>query len=170
MTPPTHTSARTDTLSPYTTRLRSLQAFVHQLQRMQELVVEKLGGLLPGEMDLQLVLGHQAQRFFMRLRRFRAEPAAELALDRFAVARGQLERALVPRGHRDAVDLVGAVVVAGQRGQAPLFLYATPAPGQHAGQPGTRMALDGVADDHRFASFAAPHPGQHRHNVATLAP
>src|SRR3546814_8452632 len=36
-----------------------LQAFVHQLQRMQELVVEKLGGLLPGEMDLQLVLGHQ---------------------------------------------------------------------------------------------------------------
>src|SRR3546814_1793572 len=54
-----------------------LQAFVHQLQRMQELVVEKLGGLLPGEMDLQLVLGHQAQRFFMRLRRFRVEPAAE---------------------------------------------------------------------------------------------
>src|SRR3546814_1694857 len=64
-----------------------LQAFVHQLQRMQELVVEKLGGLLPGEMDLQLVLGHQAQRFFMRLRRLRVEPAAELALDRFAVAR-----------------------------------------------------------------------------------
>src|SRR3546814_8454670 len=82
---------------------------------MQELVVEKLGGLLPGEMDLQLVLGHQAQRFFMRLRRLRVEPAAELALDRFAVARGQLERAMVQRGDRDAVVLVGAVVVAGQR-------------------------------------------------------
>src|SRR3546814_15740915 len=102
---------------------------------MQELVVEKLGGLLPGEMDLQLVLGPQAQRSFMRLRRLRVEPAAELALDRFAVARGQLERALVPRGDRDAGVLVGAVVVAGKRGQAHPFPYSAPDPGQPRGPP-----------------------------------
>ncbi|MCP9488071.1 MAG: S4 domain-containing protein [Gaiellaceae bacterium MAG52_C11] len=47
--------------------------FVQQFERMQELVVEQFGGLLPGEVDLQLGLRHQAQRL-VRSSRLRVSP------------------------------------------------------------------------------------------------
>jgi hypothetical protein len=126
------------------------QPLVELGQRVQELVVEQLGDLLAGQVDLQLRLRHQGQRTLARLRLVRRLlPALELLLDGLAEAGGQFQRAMAQGHHRDPVLLHRDVVVPGQRGQAHLFLDPAPEPGQHAAQFGHRLVPEGFQDTRR---------------------
>ena len=123
-------------------RRQCFQPFIQLRQRMQELVLEQLHDLLPGQMGFQLALGHQLQGLVTLGLGGGLAPELERRLDRFAVARGQLQRAVAERQHRDAVFLGGAEIVAGQRRQPDLLFDRAPESGQHAHELGHGFALE----------------------------
>lgn len=124
---------------------QGLHALVKLLEGMQELVVEELGGVLAGQVELQLALGHQAERAVVLRRGLgrRLAPGVETALDRFTVPGGQLQRPVAERHDRHAVVLGPAVVVPRERLQAHLLLDRAPEPREHPGQGGDGFAAEG---------------------------
>ena len=123
-----------------------IQTVVQQLQRVHQLVFQQLHDLLAGQMDFELGLGHQAHALVVDGARARVAPALECVLEGVAVAVGQFQRALVEQTDRDAIVVDGAVVVAGDGGQAHLFFDIAPETGEHARQRGHRIATNGFED------------------------
>ena len=113
---------------------------------MHQLVFEQLDDLLPGEMDLELGLGHQAQTLVVDRTRARVAPLVERGLQRLAVAAGQLQRTLAEQADGEAVVVDRAAVRAGDRREPDLFLDVAPEARQHAGQRGHRIAADRFED------------------------
>ena len=123
-----------------------VEALVHHLQRVHQLVFQQFDDLLAGQVRFELRLGHQAHALVLDRARARIAPGVERRFEGFAVAVGQLQRALVEQADGETVVVDRAAVVAGDRGEADLLLDVSPEPCEHARQRRHRVAAKRFVD------------------------
>lgn len=123
-----------------------VEALMHHLQRMHQLVFQQFDDLLAGEVGFELGLGHQAHALVLDRARARVAPGVERGFEGFAVAVGQLQRTLVEQADGETVVVDRAAVVAGDRGQTHLLLDIAPESGKHARQSGDAVTAQGFVD------------------------